>query len=311
MLTVEHPSLLDDPDLISAAKTLLNQILDEFPSPARALADVVRLRTRNRFTAEWRAAASRIGVDWRGVALANVSYDLAIMTIGCSTMALATAEGPVLARNLDWWPERPLARAAVGMWCQQGAWFSAGWPGFSGIVTGMSRRGFALALNAVTGPESHSMKGYPVLLHLRRVLEDAADFDAALRALEQTTLAACALITLVGRDNHERAIIERSPRRAAIRRPQADEPLIVTNDYRMLFETRTRDDAEIYQTTCARFDALTVLSGELDPSAPVEDERLLDMLTDRDVIQGITVQHTILRPVQQVGRVFVPAHWLE
>ncbi|MFM9960453.1 MAG: hypothetical protein ACKV2Q_04425 [Planctomycetaceae bacterium] len=57
------------------------------------------------------------------------------------------------------------------------AFANAGWPGAVGIVSGLSARGFAVALNAVGG--GSDMLGYPVLLHLRRVIEEAPDFDGA------------------------------------------------------------------------------------------------------------------------------------
>src|SRR6185436_13361526 len=107
---------------------------------------------------------------------------------------------------------------------------NAGWPGAAGVVTGMSARGFAVVLNAVIGPEGHSRLGYPVLLHLRRVLEDAPDFDTARRWLCDQRLTVSALFTLVGRENDQRVVIERTPTRHAERWSCGNQPLITTND---------------------------------------------------------------------------------
>ena len=97
------------PEMIEKGRRLLETILAEVPGKAKLLADAVRLRTGNRFHAELRAVAEQIGAHWRSVMIANLSYDLALQALGCSTAALPTPEGPVLARNMDWWPERVLA----------------------------------------------------------------------------------------------------------------------------------------------------------------------------------------------------------
>src|SRR5207237_1931878 len=118
----------------------------------------------------------------------------------------------------DWWPEDLLAQSSYLVRCSRRGEFAfanAGWPGAIGVVTGLSARGFAVVLNAVIGPEGIRKTGYPVLLHLRRVLEDARDFDDALRLLSEQTLAAPALFTLAGRDNAQRVVLERTPTRHA------------------------------------------------------------------------------------------------
>ncbi|MFT5683183.1 MAG: hypothetical protein ACI8RZ_004112 [Myxococcota bacterium] len=301
-LTLDDPTAIIDPALIASGRTLLDAMLAAFPAGSQALADAARLRTGGRFMDEWRSAAELLGIGWRSIALANITYDTAIITLGCSTAAIATESGPILARNLDWWPENELARASVGV--RVGHWFAATWPGFSGVVTGMSDRGFAVALNAVELHEKSLPTGYPVLLMLRRVLEDALDFDHAVTLLTETRLLASCLLTVVGVRNTQRVVIERGPTEAALRRPDGDAPLIATNDYRLLYAPTTSDAAPIYQTTCARFDAMTVLAGALeDPT----DAELLAVLTDEDVFQGITVQHTILRPSTGQAGVWVPS----
>ena len=245
--------------------------------------------------------------------LPNLSYEFVLTIFGCSTVALATPHGPVVARNLDWWPEDLLAQASYVIRCSRGQEFQfavAGWPGAIGVVTGLSARGFALVLNAVSGPERVRKTGYPVLLHLRRVLEDARDFDEALRMLSQQTLIAPALLTLVGRRNEQRVVVERSPTRHALRWPQGDGPLVTTNDYRLLFSPRTQAGTEIYQTTCIRYDALNRFFAHHRPDQPVNDAALLYILSDSPILQGITAQHVIMRPRQGEIRLFVPRRLL-
>lgn len=297
----------------AAGLRLLEAVRTQIPSKARMLAHLVRLRTLNRFHAEILGAAAMVGADWRDVLLANVSYDLLVATFGCSTVALATPSGPVLARNMDWWPEELLAQASYQLRFHRAGTFefaSAGWPGATGVVTGLSARGFAVALNAVIGPERFSRLGYPVLLHLRRVLEDATDFDSARLALCQQRLMVSALFTLVGTDNRQRVVIERSPTRFAERWPEGMEPLIATNDYRKLHAPQTHVGTEIYETTCRRYDALCRFFSSHRGDRDADNNALLYALTDGSVIQSITAQHILLRPRECQMRVFVPRRLL-
>jgi hypothetical protein len=300
-------------EAMDAGKRLLTAVTDVMPRKARWLAPLVRLRTWNRFHAEIVSMAEQVHADWRDIMLANISYDLLIATYGCSTVALATPSGPVVARNMDWWPEDILAQASYLVHCVRGGamqFVNAGWPGACGVVTGLSARGFAVVLNAVIGPEPYSKLGYPVLLHLRRVLEDAADFDAALRLLSNQRLITSALFTLVGSDNRQRVVIERTPTRHALRWAKNDDPLITTNDYRLLFQPETHEGLEIYQTTCSRYQALCEFFASQRADREVDDNALLYALSDPRVIQGITAQHIIIRPRTRQIRLFVPRRLL-
>ncbi|MHC4445057.1 MAG: C45 family autoproteolytic acyltransferase/hydrolase [Planctomycetota bacterium] len=296
-------------DAIDKGKRLLRAIMQEVPSQAKYLADAVRFRTANRFHKEALTIADKVGEDWRSIMVANISYDLALSIIGCSSVALPTPSGPVLARNMDWWPEDILAQTSYMIRCSRNGrlvYANAGWPGAIGTVTGMSGNGFAIVLNAVISPEGIHKTGYPVLLHIRRVLEDAADFESALEMLSQQKLIAPALLTLVGNENHQRVVIERTPKRHALRWPKENQPLITTNDYRSLFKPQTYDDSEIYQTTCMRYEALCNFFADHNPDEEVENSALLYILSDPSVIQGITAQHVIIRPRSQKIRLFVP-----
>jgi hypothetical protein len=300
-------------DAFDLGRELLAAVMRVMPARARWLAYWVRLRTANRFHGEAVSLARAGNHDWRDITLANIAYDLILATFGCSTVALPTPSGPVIARNMDFWPEDLLARASYLIRVVrdgQPVFASAGWPGTIGIVTGLSARGFAVVLNAVIGPDKFRRTGYPVLLHLRRVVEDARDFDHALQMLTRQTLAASALFTLVGSRNPHRVVVERTPTRHALRWPRDDEPLIVTNDYRLLYRPETHAGAEIYETTCQRYDALCRFFGGHRADREVDDSALLYILSDPDVIQQITAQHIILRPRQGTVRLLVPRRFM-
>lgn len=300
--------------LVGRGRELLQAVLAEFPPGVRSLAPLVRLRTGNRFHAEVMTLADRIGADWRDLLMANLAYDLVMASLGCSTMAVATPDGPLLARNMDWWPEDVLARCScLVRYERQGAldFANAGWPGAVGVVSGLSGRGFAVALNAVRGPDRLNRTGYPVLLWLRRVLEDASDFEDARRMLRRQRLTTAALFTLVGTENDQRVVIERTARHAVERRSEGSEALIATNDFRALAAPQASDAAEIYRTTCARYDYLQGYFQGGTGERAVSREELLYLLTDPNVRQSITAQHILLHPRSGQASVQVPRDLLD
>lgn len=297
------------PQAYARARELLDGVLREMPPLARSLAELVGPLTGGRFDEECQALARAVNVDWRDVMLANVSYDFALAYLGCSTVALATPHGPVVARNMDWWPEDLLARASYQLrFSEQGRlrFINAGWPGAIGAVTGVSASGFCVVLNAVLSPDGVEPQGYPVLLFVRSVLEDALDFEDALARLTHERLAAPGLFTLAGRENSQRVVIERTPIRHALRWAVGNDPLIATNDYRRLFRPQTSDVGEIYRTTCDRYAALERHLQGYRGDRIADDAELLNALTAPDVIQGITAQHVVLRPRDGNAKLFAP-----
>lgn len=240
-------------------------------------------------------AAVLIDADPLDLTLANLSYDLNVRGHGCSTAALAGPDGPVVVRNLDWPNTDLLARAGCVLPTDHGT--QAGFVGGVGVVTGLSHHGFALALNAAWCGRSDP-GGYPVLLLLRHLLDHARTFGEAVEMAATTPLMSGCLITLAGRRNGERAVVERTPSSAAIRTPRGDEPLVTTNHYREM----ARPEG------CNRHACLTADTLAL-PSGP-NDEHLLACLTREPVLNGGTAHHVLMRPAAGSLRLFVPRRLL-
>ncbi|VTS05101.1 C45 family peptidase [Tuwongella immobilis] len=279
---------------LDASRELLTQTLEQMPDEARLLA----LLAIQRFPEHGERnlqLAEELGVPEELLMLGTISYDIA-MTFGCSTMAVATAEGPVLARNMDWFPERAIARASCITRLDHG--WSAGFVGTVGVVTGLSERGFAVALNAVAHPES-DRRGYPMLLFLRHLLDSATDFDHAVEIARRTPLASSGLLTLVGTRNDQRICIERTPSQHRLIRPEGDAALVTTNHFRLMEP----------ETSCVRWS--TVTSSAKTLSRMPGDSDFLQILTHPQVEQSITAQHVIATPSQQRLKMWVPARLLE
>src|SRR5437870_4102839 len=81
-------------EALAEARRLLDTIMGQVSPSLALLADAVRLRTAGRFHDEADAIAAQVGANWRDVILANISYDLVVSRLGCSTVALATQDGP-------------------------------------------------------------------------------------------------------------------------------------------------------------------------------------------------------------------------
>lgn len=296
------------PAVIADGRRLLEYARELVPRRAMWLAHPLSWRLRRAVRQEARAFARWIDADWRLVLLSNLAYELGTMPFGCSSVALATPKGPVLARNMDWGPADLLAQTS---WLirfhreRRPAWMQAGWPGAIGAVTGMSSRGFAVAINAVAQYRT-IWRGRPVLLLLRQVLEEAADFDAAVAWLSEARLMAGALLLVVGIQNEQRVVIERSAQRCETRWARGDRPLFVTNHYRKLRSASAWAGEEY----CPRYEGLQRLLGECS-ERNCDDRELLYALSDPSVQQEITAQHVILRPAQGEASLHVPRRLLQ
>jgi hypothetical protein len=236
-----------------------------------------------------RSAAAAVGVDPLHLLSAHLCYDALLGSSGmaCSTLALAGERGPVLARNMDWFPEARVARASCLVTESFGT--NAGFVGMIGVVTAMSKSGFAVALNAAFGGSDPT--GYPLLLFLRHVCDTATSYEQAVEVVKSERLAAGGVVTVVGRRNDERAVVERTPTRAAVRVPKGDEPLAATNHYRQLARPEV----------CPRYEHLIAHAGRHPP---------LEVLTHPEVLQTITAQHVLVCPATGAAEMSVPTHLL-
>jgi isopenicillin-N N-acyltransferase like protein len=142
-------------------------------------------------------------------------------------------------------------------------------------------------------------------------MEDAADFADALAMLSKQKLTTPGLFTLVGTKNEERVVVERAPKRHALRWGRPGEPLITTNNYHLLdVPPSARDDWELTRTSCGRYCRLCDLISRTSVGQPVADEQLLYWLSDDDVRQEITAQHVLIRPAIGEMKMFVPRYLL-
>jgi acid ceramidase len=266
------------------------------------------------YIAEMRGVARVLDAPEEEVVLANLYYDAIKLVlaggVGCTAFAVDTDQGPLHARNLDWTTaEGKLASETLIVSFRRGdagapLYRIVGWPGFVGCLSGVAPGRFAVTLNAVLSDDAPEL-ATPTTFLLRRVLETAETFEAAVAALRDTPVASDSLLLVTGTRAGQMAVVERAPTRAAVRAPYAG-AVFVTNDYRALpvSERSGTIRSTLAQTSCGRYARAQQLVREEPPREP---GACLRVLCDPRVKMGITVQHLVFSAATGVIRVALPS----
>lgn len=257
-----------------------------------------------RLRAEIDAVASVVGAPRDEVLAANLYYDAFRQLMGCTAFAVDADEGPLHARNLDWWTQDALLSRATIV-CEHvggpvGPFTTIGWPGLVGAFSGVAAGRFAVTMNAVLSEERPSLATSTPMM-IRDVLERCASYEDARRALAGTPIASDCLLLLTGVRRGELCVIERTSTRAAIREAE-DGVVATTNDYRTL-------DAVATATTALAITArgrLECASARARSERPRDADGALAILRDPDIRMGITVQHMVLHAATGACTVALP-----
>ncbi len=292
------------------ARTLLEQYVADFGG-IEQLHDEIEIYREQCLTREQQielvAIAQLLNVDLESVTLGNLYYDAIKFVIGCTAFAVDTEEGPLHARNLDWWTENNLlAEASMilhGENAEAGAFQLVTWPGFIGTFSGVAEGRFAITLNAVSSNEPFEL-ATPIPFLLRAVFQTARTFQEAVDRLVETPIASDCLLLVTGIKMGEMVVIERTPTRAALRYPQ-DGRIVVANDYQALHckEQSNVAEGELQQTSCRRFERATRL---LENGLPTDSADCFAMLEDEMIKMRITVQHMVMSAAKGTVEVRLP-----
>ncbi|QOY89663.1 C45 family autoproteolytic acyltransferase/hydolase [Paludibaculum fermentans] len=278
-----------------AARELLAVYQRDLGLQPAVVAGMARPIVRADYWAEMEGIASAAGVPVDVVVTGNLYYDaLKAVLVGCTAFAVDTPNGPLHARNLDWWSENDVLRRHtletefVGG--PAGRFRTVGWPGFVGAFSGVAENRFAVTLNAVISDEPLQAAA-PVVFALRQVLEEAENFEAVLHTLRTIPLASDSLLLLTGVREGEMVVIERTPTRAEVRRPE-NGAIFVTNDYRMLRTGLRGFESELQASACRRYDRASALVASQKPKDAAE---CFACLSDPEVRMGLTVQQMVFQ----------------
>ncbi len=158
---------------------------------ARRLASTILPRHR----AEAEAWASAAHLDVQAMLEANAIADAC-----CTALAAPRAPGCelALARNLEFMPAGPLARASLlSVIAVDGALpvASLGWPGYLGVLSGMNSAGLA-AVVLLNLARRESRCGLPIAFAVRQLLEEHATVAEAAAACAGLTIASTHYVVL-------------------------------------------------------------------------------------------------------------------
>jgi hypothetical protein len=216
-------------DASARARALRDECVRWLPGTAQtllpgldALARRWLRRSRSPYVQEIETIAAALGFP--GIWFLNGSYQW-----GCTTAARDEGGAPWLARTLDW-PFSGLGRRLeiARMRGDAGEFFSLTWPGYAGALTALAPGRFAAAINqaplwrrtikpwlrpydiAANALGTWRIRFCPPDHLLREVFETCHDFGEAKRRLETVPIARPVIYTLVGCENGERCVIERT-----------------------------------------------------------------------------------------------------
>ena len=212
------------------ALALRNAAISWFPKFTLPLAPVLDgvarrwlTRSQSPYVEEVRAVAAVLGFP--GIWFLNGSYQWS-----CTALARDEDGTPWLARTLDW-PFPGLGRFVelARMQGPAGEFINVTWPGYVGVLTALAPGRFGAAINQ--GPMRRRSHGRALRLYdlvanavstlrharaippdqlLRRVFEEAHNYDEARGMLETTPVARPVIYTLAGCRAAERCVIERT-----------------------------------------------------------------------------------------------------
>jgi hypothetical protein len=171
----------------------------------------------------------------------------------------------------------------------ESAFTAVSWPGFAAVLSGVAPGRFAVTLNAVVSNEATTI-AKPISFLIREVLEEASGFDEAVEMFTSTPITADCLLLVSGTTRGEMCVIERTPQRAGIRRPESDF-IIATNDYRILENSAFDWGADLESTSCSRFERVEKL---ILGHRPTDIQACFRILADALVQNEITMQQMVM-----------------
>jgi hypothetical protein len=205
-------------------------------------------KSKNPYLGEIDNVAKRMGRP--GVHMLNMSYEWA-----CTSGVSHAPDGPIMTRVLDWDLEglgaNLIASRRQG---PSGNWVDIGWPGFVGSMTAVAKGRFAIAINQPPLPLSaigKSIYAYlpgmgmisdwlaerparwksdslPPAHLLRKVMDEAVDFEQAVAWLSTTPISSPAFFTVSGIKEGQSCVIERLENHVFTR---LESPVAVANHF--------------------------------------------------------------------------------
>jgi len=175
----------------------------------------------------------------------------------------------LLARNFDWEAGQVFDQNKViyYVWPDTGIpYVHVAWSGMAGAVTGMNAKGLAVSLNAAHTDDSGKLGsiGTPVSLLVKRVLNEAATIDEAVKIIRETPVFVSDSYMVASRSENRAVVVEKSPNVCAVREAARPGLLLQANHFMHKdFESDTANSEQMQRaTTLYRYGRLQELADE-------------------------------------------------
>jgi len=255
---------------------------------------------------EIQSIAKQCGILEEEVLLSNLYYDAFKVVMGCTAFAIDTNDGPIHARNLDWWTKNNLLCRNTAI-CHylpgngKQEFKTVAWPGYAAALSGMAPGKFSITLNAVLSDEEAKLTKSISFL-IRSVLSSAPSYEAAVDILAQQEIVCDCLLLVCGAKTGEMCVIERTPTRHAIRKPE-NGFIVVANNYKSMDVDLNKEENEIQSTSCSRFSSAMNSVGTLSPENAADS---FEILSDARIKMDITVQQMFFSAKHNILKTQLP-----
>ena len=240
------------------------------------------------------------------------------MLVGCSSFAvwnnMSADSSLLIGRNFDFWMGDDFAVNKLVSFVTPDSGYrfvSVGWPGMTGVVSGMNEKGLTVTINAAKGPVP-IRAAMPISLLARHILQYAATIEEAY-GIADTCKTFVSEALLIGQaDGRRAAVIEKTPEKQALYSvPEA--PLIGTNHYQS--ETFSEDPDNKENIACSdseyRHLRLAELIGNQTPLTPSKvasilrndkglGEKSIGLTNEKSIHQYIAHHSVIFKPEQRL-----------
>jgi acyl-CoA:6-aminopenicillanic acid acyl transferase len=296
------------------ARELANEAVTEFervPEVIRWVFGKLYEVSGGRYKQEINTWASVLGVSSGTATLLNCFYELshvrtgslAARLLGCTAgVRWFDGLGMVQARTLDW--SLTNLGNATRLFCfRRGKreFFSVGFPGFVGVLSGMLPHRYSVTINWAPPIAMPSFDFGPAFL-LRETLEECDRYDEAVDVLTRTPLSTSVFYTVVGVEKGQACVIERTQSEAVIR--QAGASVLVQANHHVaeqfsqhnqgIAETEEGEVESTYADSQRR--AATLEEGLKNCSSLSSLAEFVDVIEQAPVLNEATYQKMIICP---------------